>query len=141
MSSLAKVGETDLKWAPRKPTRPPPGLGHRPSRSPAPPAPPPPLQPRAGTAPSGSTPQTSGKGTKIWGRGLGAQIPDFPPVFRTSAELFYALSSKCQSSKITDRSNLSFPTVPHPPIPGLEMQRPWGWGKGEWEKTERASGS
>lgn len=36
MSSLAKVGETDLKWAPRKPTRPPPGLGHRPSRSPAP---------------------------------------------------------------------------------------------------------
>lgn len=137
MSSLAKVGETDLKWVPRKPTRPPPGLGHRPSRSPAPT--PTPRRDRSFRF----YPTNFRQRHKDLGKGVGrsAQIPDFPAMFRTSAELFYALSSKCQSSKITDRSNLSFPTVPHPPIPGLEMQRPWGWGKGEWEKTERASGS
>lgn len=110
MSSSAKVGETDLLKccttqanADASRSRTPPLPLHRPH-----------FNPRAGTAPSGSTPQTSGKGTKMGGVG---QIPDFPAVFQTSAELFYALSSKCQSSRITDPSNLSFPTVLHPPIP------------------------
>lgn len=136
MSSSAKVRETYLlKCAPRKPTRPPPGLGHRPSRSPAP-TPTPVQGPLLQVLPHKLQAQAQ---RFEEGEGWAHRYQIFPSVFQTSAELFYALSSKCQSSRITDPSNLSFPTVLHPPIPGLETPRPWGWGKGEWEKTERAS--
>lgn len=115
---------------PRKQTRPPPGLGHHPHPHPH--------------------PWRRDRSSRLypthftWGHkdlGWRTQIPDFPAVFQTSAQLFCAFPS-ATAPEITDPPNLRFPTVQRFTYPSTTHTRAGdaaslGMGEGGVEKTGR----
>lgn len=102
-----------------------------------------PPPPSAATAPPNSTPQTSCGGAKIFGR-VGADTRFACCASNFSRDVLRTFFQVSQPPDSRTRPTLAFPrssaaTHHLPPIPRRETLRPWGWGKGEWEKRGTAS--